>query len=95
MAYCSSCNSKFTFMNLLKSTTPWTIRCARCKQKIKTNTIATIIAAIVVLFLCLGCFSVTIGMGFSFKLALIAMLTLTLGLELVWYLLIVKGLVSS
>jgi len=95
MAKCANCNSDFKFMNLLMSSTPWTVKCSECSEKITTQKLVTIVVVVVVFITCFAFFGFLIKAGYGFVGALISISLVALFAEVLWYLAIVKGVVPS
>lgn len=95
MAKCKNCGTEFSFLNLLKSATPWTIKCSSCSQPIKTGTISTILVVLSLTIICLALYIVLMAMGLNPVVTIGCLFLVTLIVEYIWYKLIVSGSFKS
>lgn len=95
MARCQNCSTKFSFFNLLKSSTPWTIRCSSCSAKIETGNLSTLIVVALLIAICLLLFVLLTGAGVSVLFTIIVLFVVTFFVELAWYKLIISGFIKS
>lgn len=96
MAFCSNCNAKFTFTDVLKAFNTASIKCSGCSERIRSSYGSLVVAVVLFATLCLAFWSIPLADSASGGLAKIGFLAvLGLAFEFGYFYALKKGLIKS
>jgi|GEM_PF-2154471 len=95
MRCCPSCSKKIRFIDVLIAVNPARIRCGSCKKLNSVASRGVLIAVLLVSFFAVGLIYFLVAGAYQNLTIISAMLGLGIFAELTYYLLLVKGIISS